>query len=409
MRSADDAGAANDAREVAPTRPEVLEIPALALVVIVGRTQAEAEAFAARHFAVDEIVPVQVGPQGHDASPALNTITQRMRAGLLTAAPTTVPGATRESRTLANLAHDEDVSPVAMLLGEVVTPARFPLGPHGYERVYPLAQKAAADGAGVAIIRKPLACDVRGERGPFDIIGDVHGCHDELEELLELLGYTQDPEAGRRHPAGRRAMFVGDLVDRGPGVVEVVSLVMRMVAAGAALCVPGNHDIKLMRALEDHPVTIAHGLEESLRQISALPAEESQRFVVEYCAFVRAMPPYAVLEGGALVVAHAGMPEEYQGRVSHRIRAYAFYGDPTGEYDQYGRPIRYDWAADYRGQAAVVYGHTPHKEATWINNTVNLDTGCVHGGRLTAARWPERDLVSVAAHGVYAPRKGGLR
>ncbi|MDE2938265.1 MAG: polynucleotide kinase-phosphatase, partial [Chloroflexota bacterium] len=104
---------------------------------------------------------------------------------------------------------------------------------------------------------------------------------------------------------------------------------------------------------------------------------------------------------GNLVVAHAGMKEEYQGRASARVRDFCLYGETTGETDEWGLPVRADWAAGYRGQATVVYGHTPVAEPAWLNRTINVDTGCVFGGRLTALRYPENELVSVPAARVY--------
>jgi len=199
-------------------------------------------------------------------------------------------------------------------------------------------------------------------------------------------------------------------VDRGPGVTQVARLVMRMVAAGQAFCVPGNHDIKLMRALEGRHVHIAHGLQETLDQIASLPTEEQRAsFRRDFVEFIQRIPPYLWLEDGGLVVAHAGLPERYHGRISERIRVLVYYGETTGWEDEYGHPVRIDWAADYRGASAVVYGHTPHRETRWRHNTINVDTGCVHGGRLTAVRWPERNVVSVVARREYAYRAGGLR
>src|SRR5439155_13164508 len=63
--------------------------------------------------------------------------------------------------------------------------------------------------------------------------------------------------------------------------------------------------------------------------------------------------------------------------------------------------VRYPWAEDYRGEAMVVYGHTPVPEATWLNRTICIDTGCVFGGQPTALRCPLRELVSVTAHETY--------
>ena len=201
------------------------------------------------------------------------------------------------------------------------------------------------------------------------------------------------------HPEGRRLAFVGDLVDRGPGVVEVLRLVMGLPDA---IVVPGNHDMKLVRALDGRKVQVTHGLGESLEQLR----DEPEEFRAAVRAYLHGLVSHAVLDGGRLVVAHAGMPERYQGRGSGRVREFALFGETTGETDEFGLPIRGAWAVDYRGSATVVYGHTPVPEPEWLNNTINIDTGCVFGGKLTALRWPERELVSVpAAREYYAPAR----
>lgn len=171
-----------------------------------------------------------------------------------------------------------------------------------------------------------------------------------------------------------------------------------MHAHGVALAVPGNHDHKLMRKLQGRDVTIANGLRESLEQLAAEPSE----FATAVAAFLESLPSHLVLDGGELIVAHAGIRARYQGRVSRRVRDFALYGDTTGTLDEAGLPIRRDWAADYHGHAHVVYGHTPVEVPEWFNRTINIDTGCVFGGRLTALRWPERELVSVPARREYA-------
>ncbi|HEY0804689.1 MAG TPA: polynucleotide kinase-phosphatase, partial [Pseudonocardiaceae bacterium] len=230
----------------------------------------------------------------------------------------------------------------------------------------------------------------------FDVIGDVHGCHAELVELLGKLGY-EVTASGARHPEGRRALFLGDLVDRGPDTPGVLRLVMGMVASGDALAVAGNHEQKLVRALGGRKVQVSHGLAESLAQLAAEPEE----FRISAEKFCDELLAHYVLDGGRLVVAHAGLPEQYHGRASGRVRSFALYGDTTGETDEYGLPIRYPWATDYRGRATVLYGHTPVPTAEWVNNTMCLDTGCVFGGALTALRYPEREIVSVPAHRVW--------
>jgi hypothetical protein len=244
----------------------------------------------------------------------------------------------------------------------------------------------------------PLWCDRRSECGPFDIIGDVHGCLDELEALLEALGWLRNASTGFIHPDGRKAIFLGDLVDRGPDSPGCLELAMRMLEAGVAFCVPGNHEARLLRKLRGKDVKLTHGLAETLEQLESRSPEERERMA----NFIDGLVSHLVLDGGRLVVAHAGMKEAYQGRASGRVRAFALYGETTGEIDAYGLPVRADWAAEYRGRAAVVYGHTPTVEAEWVNNTICIDTGCVFGGKLTALRWPERELVSVPARRVYA-------
>ena len=272
----------------------------------------------------------------------------------------------------------------------LVPEARRALVGEGFERAL-VVRDLAPDA--VAVEREPLPADRREERGPFDVVGDAHGCLAELTALLDRLGYEPDAAGARRHAAGRRLVFVGDLVDRGPDVAGVLDVVMRTVDGGHALCVPGNHDDKLLRWLRGRRVAVAHGLQQSIDSLAARPREFSHRVA----AFLDALPSHLVLDGGRLVVAHAGMKASLQGRESRRVRDFALYGDTTGEVDELGLPVRRDWASEYHGEAMVAYGHTPVAQPIWVNRTIDLDTGCVFGGRLTALRYPELELVSVLA------------
>lgn len=100
-------------------------------------------------------------------------------------------------------------------------------------------------------------------------------------------------------------------------------------------------------------------------------------------------------------MSHAGLPERFHGVKSDRVRRFCLYGDTSGDTDEFGLPMRGDWAEDYRGEAMVLYGHTAVAVSEWVHNTMCLDTGCVFGGWLTALRYPERELVSVPAAKVY--------
>ena len=389
-----------------------ITIPRLSLVVLIGVTGSGKSRFAARHFRPTEVLSSDffrglVGDDENDQSVtpqafrALRAVAaERLALGRLTVIDATnvEPDA---RRPLVELAREYHVLPVAVALDvpEKVcaqrTAARSDrdFGPdvvrrqrkafsrslgrlerEGFRRVFVL-REAEVDAAQVA--REPAWADRSGEHGPFDIIGDVHGCHTELAALLDLLGYQAGEGGALRHPAGRTAVFLGDLVDRGPGTPGVLRTVMAMVAAGTALCVTGNHEAKLLRALRGRDVRISHGLAESLAQVDA----ETDEFRGQVITFLDGLISHYLLDGGRLVVAHAGLPAQMHGRASSAVRAFALYGETTGETDEYGLPVRYPWAQDYRGSALVVYGHTPVPEAAWVNNTICVDTGCVFGGR----------------------------
>jgi len=410
-----------------------ITIPDLALVVLVGASGSGKSTFAKLRFKPYEtlssdfcrgLVSNEENDQGatNAAFATLHFIAaQRLERGLLTVVDAT--NVQPEARKpLVELARKYHVLPVAIVfdLPERVCQDRNAhrpdraFGPHvvrnqnsqlrrslrnlqreGFRHVYVLRSVEEVDAA--VIERQPLWNNRRTDHGPFDIIGDVHGCADELEALLSNLGYTRS-EQGLWSHSGRKAVFLGDLVDRGPRIADSVRIVMRMVEAGRAFAVPGNHDVKLMRKLRGRDVQITHGLQDSLRQLDG----ETPEFRTQVPDFIDSLVSHYVFDDGKLVVAHAGMKQEMQGRGSGKVRDFAMYGETTGETDEFGLPIRYNWAAEYRGQAMVVYGHTPVPEPEWLNRTINIDTGCVFGGRLTALRYPENEIVSVAAQSTYA-------
>jgi protein phosphatase len=414
-----------------------LTIPKLSLVLLIGASGSGKSTFAHKHFRATEVLSsdfcrglVSDDENDQSASAEAFDVLHYIGAKRLAAGRLTVVDATNVQpdarKPLIALARAHDVLPVAVVfnLPERICQERNharpdrDFGPHvirrqaqdlrrslrhlrdeGFRYVHVLDSPEAVEAA--SIERQALWNDKRDEHGPFDIIGDVHGCYDELTALLAQLGYVlADEDSGpvARHPFGRKLVFLGDLVDRGPQVVDVLRLALNSVAAGTALCIPGNHDEKLLRKLRGKDVRITHGLAETLAQLE----KEPDAFGEQVRIFLDGLIGHFVLDAGNLVVAHAGMKEAYQGRSSNRVREFALYGETTGESDEFGLPIRYNWAADYRGKAMVVYGHTPVPEPEWFNRTINIDTGCVFGGSLTALRYPERELVAVPAARIYA-------
>ncbi|MGH3346645.1 MAG: polynucleotide kinase-phosphatase, partial [Nocardioides sp.] len=415
------------------SEPVTVTLPAMGLVVLIGVSGSGKSTFARRHFKPTEVISSDfcrglVADDENDQSATPDAfdvlhylVGTRLRRGLLTVVDATnVQQAARAS--LVKLARSHDVLCDAVVLDVPESVAvernrsrpdrdfgshvvarqhrdlkrsRRRLGKEGFRRVHVLHGEGEI--AAAEIVRERPWNDRSDLTGPFDIIGDVHGCASELRSLLVDLGWELDLEGqravGARHPEGRTAVFVGDLVDRGPDTPGVLRLVKGMVEAGTALCVSGNHEAKLVRALKGAKVTVSHGLAESLAQLEAEPED----FRSAALSFMDGLISHYVLDGGHLVVAHAGLKEAYHGRSSGRVRSFALYGDTTGETDEYGLPVRYPWAQEYRGHATVVYGHTPVPAPEWVNNTICLDTGVVFGGALTALRYPERELVQVPA------------
>ncbi|MGY5014931.1 polynucleotide kinase-phosphatase [Streptomyces sp. 900105755] len=407
----------------------VLPVTDLSLVVLVGASGSGKSTFARRHFKPTEVISSDFcrglvsddeNDQGatKDAFDVLHYIAgKRLAAGRRTVVDAT--SVQQDSRRqLIDLAKRYDVLPIAVVLDvpEEVCAERnaartdradMPrrviqrhirelrrsvrhLEREGFRKVHVLRGVEEIESATVVTERR--FNDLTHLTGPFDIVGDIHGCASELESLLAKLGYQDGV-----HPEGRTAVFVGDLVDRGPDSPGVLRRVMSMVGSGNALCVPGNHENKYGRHLKGRKVQHTHGLAETIEQMDG----ESEEFRAQVREFIDGLVSHYVLDGGKLVVCHAGLPEKYHGRTSGRVRSHALYGETTGETDEFGLPVRYPWAEDYRGRAAVVYGHTPVPEASWLNNTICVDTGAVFGGKLTALRWPERELVDVPAERVW--------
>jgi protein phosphatase len=414
---------------VQKTQGRTLPVTDLSLVVLIGASGSGKSTFARRHFKPTEIISSDfcrglVSDDENDQSATKDAfdVLHYIAGKRLAAGRRTVVDATSvqsESRKqLIDLARTHDVLPIAIVLDvpEEVCAERnaartdradMPrrviqrhtrelrrslrhLEREGFRKVHVL--RGVADVENATIVTEKRYNDLTHLTGPFDIIGDIHGCAHELEALLGKLGYVDGV-----HPEGRTAVFVGDLVDRGPDSPGVLRRVMSMVGSGNALCVPGNHENKYGRYLKGRGVQHTHGLAETIEQMEG----ESEEFKKQVREFIDGLVSHYVLDGGKLVVCHAGLPEKYHGRTSGRVRSHALYGETTGETDEFGLPVRYPWAEDYRGRAAVVYGHTPVPQATWLNNTICLDTGAVFGGKLTALRWPERELVDVPAEQVW--------
>ncbi len=424
-----------------------IKIPELALVVLIGPSGSGKSTFAANCFLPTEIVSSDtcrglIADDENDQTVTAEAfdlvhtiIRKRLALGRLTVVDAT--NVQREARKpLVALARQYHCLPVAIVFNfpEKVCRERNKrrddrnFGPHvirnqrsqmrrsikglkreGFRHIFTIDDEEKANAA--SLRRDPLWNNKKDLTGPFDIIGDVHGCCDELESLLSDLGYERKTLAPEdevwgdlyfSHPEGRKALFLGDLVDRGPRVLDTLRLVRNMVHTENALCVPGNHDIKFLRKLWGKKVQITHGLDKTLAEYEALSDETREQFRKEAVSFIHGLVSHYVLDGGKLVVAHAGMSQEMQGRGSGKVREFALYGETTGETDEFGLPVRYNWAADYRGPATVVYGHTPVPEPEWLNRTVNVDTGCVFGGALTALKYPEKEFVSVPAENTYA-------
>jgi protein phosphatase len=425
-----------------------LTFPELSLIVLIGASGSGKSSFARKHFQPTEIISSDycralVSDNENDQSISKEAFevvhfiaAQRLKLGKLTVIDAT--NVQKESRKhLLQLARQYHVFPIAIILdlpektcqernrsrpdrdfgshvisrhNRLLKQLLRGLEKEGFRYVFHLKSEAEIDA--VKIDRQPLWNDKKHESGQFDIIGDIHGCANELEALLQKLGYQIKEENTTTnelfwnaptyyHPEGRRLIFLGDLVDRGERILDTLKIVRNTIVSGNGFCVAGNHDNKLLRKLKGRNVNITHGLAQSLAEIDNLPETIKPTATQEIHDFLESLVSHYVFDGGKLVVAHAGLKEELQGRGSKYVREFALYGETTGEIDEFGLPVRLNWASEYRGKATVAYGHTPVPEATWLNNTIDLDTGCVFGGKLTALRYPERELISIDAYKTY--------
>ncbi len=421
-------------------RMKTIEIPELALVALIGASGSGKSTFARRHFLPTEVlssdffrglVSDDENDQTctHDAFDALYyMLEKRLARGKLTVVDATNVRA-EDRKRLVEHARKYHCFAVAIVVN---TPERVcqernrsrpdrDFGPHVVRRQIGDLKRGLRgleregfryvhilDGSEeIEIRRAPLWNNKKDQTGPFDIFGDLHGCADELRVLLEQTGWERfalpDPDTAWgdecwRHSAGRRAIFLGDLVDRGPHVLDTVRIVRNMVTAGTAFCVAGNHDVKFMRWLRGKQVQVKHGLEQSIAEVEPLAAEDRSKIA----SFLDGLVSHYVLDGGNWSSRTPGFARRCTVAAPAAVREFCLYGETTGETDEFGLPVRYNWASEYRGKATVVYGHTPVPEPEWLNNTVNIDTGAVFGGKLTALRYPEREFVSVAAAREYA-------
>lgn len=239
----------------------------------------------------------------------------------------------------------------------------------------------------------------------YDVIGDVHGCLNELHALFSDMGYKLK-EHIFVHPGGRIPVFLGDITDRGPQSVEMIHLVHDMVVNHQkAHYVPGNHCNKLYRYFLGNNVQVRHGLETTVEEYEALPQDEQRLVKAQFMELYDHAPLYLELPDVNAVVAHAGIKENDIGRDDKKVKSFVLYGDVTGGFYDDGRPVRRDWAKDYHGCRWIIYGHTPVLKPRMVHKTINIDTGCVFGNQLTAFRLPEKKAISVPSEQPFIAEK----
>ncbi len=412
-----------------------IALPELAVVLLVGPSGSGKTPFAHRHFPPEEIIrpiPATTGADGSGGAtvPDADSLAAAERRlaelrSVVVDAPNLLEG---ERLPWLQLARRQHVLPVAIAfdLPTEVWSARsaFPkksprlrahqvrqeesqlrkslrrLEAEGVRAAHTLRSVDEVENATVERIKLPS--NRRDDSGPVDLIGDVHGCSVELRALLTALGYAPRGPFGYRHPQARRALLLGDLVDRGPATPEVVEIARVMSAEGDGLAVIGNHDLKFLRAARGEPYETNGHVERSLAQYGVWERDGHPGMLASGIRFLEGLGDHYVFDGGELVAAHAGLKEELQGRNGPEVRKFCLYGDVTGKKNAAGEWVCRDWASAYRGRARVVYGHTFAPEPRWVHGTIDVDTGCPFGGRLTALRYPELELVSVPSAKRYS-------
>jgi protein phosphatase len=238
----------------------------------------------------------------------------------------------------------------------------------------------------------------------LDIIGDIHGCFQEFKDLTLKLGYVWI-DGTPIHPKKRSLAFVGDLTDRGPFSLKVIEVVWSLVKEHGAYYSPGNHCNKLYRYFLGNKVQQSHGLETTVAEYLACDKNTQQTIRKKFMEIYENAPLYHYLDNGRLIIAHAGISQDLIGKNHSKVRTFVLYGDITGEKHPDGTPVRRDWAQKYHGESLIVYGHTPVKEVRWVGNTVNIDTGAVFGGKLSALQYPEKEIISVPSSMPYVEEK----
>ena len=245
----------------------------------------------------------------------------------------------------------------------------------------------------------------------IDIIGDIHGCYDEMMVLIKRLGYVE--QGGLYiHPQGRRLLSVGDIMSRGPKSLATMRFWLTQIEAGLSYMTDSNHGWKIARWLEGHAVNLTHG-DELVEQEFKLyeqehGVEETKNVKARFVKMLLNAPSHYILVENGLgktIVTHAGIRDHYIGKTSPRIRDFCRYGEIIGESDT-GRPIRGDWFLQHQTSELIVWGHDPKVKPYKINNTINIDQGVVFGGELTAFRYPEQTFEAVKAYKNYTGHEG---